>query len=222
MLSTTKSQSAFILAIILALIFVSASLYASDFKAQGYTTPSYIDLELGEVRVSESAGTATLQLIRSGDFRESTTVDFQTAEAEASEGRDYKGTGGTLTFRAGESFKTVSIELLADDEMESPESFTFNITSADPNTVVGRASTTVWIEDAPALAARPALEITPTGDGSILLSWPSSRPCALERSANPAVGPWESVNCTPVLNGDRFEVTQPVGGVFYAFRLRAD
>mgnify|MGYP003577180862 CR=1 FL=1 len=104
MLSTTKSQSAFMWAIILALIFVSASLYASDFKAQGHTVPSYVDLELSEIRVNESAATVTLQLIRSGDFRQSCTVDFKTAESEASEGRDYRGTGGTLTFNAGESF----------------------------------------------------------------------------------------------------------------------
>ena len=209
-------------AIILALIFVSASLYASDFEVQSHTVPSYVDLELSEIRVNESAATVTLQLIRSGDFRQSCTVDFQTAEFDASEGKDYKGTGGTLTFNAGESFKTVSLEILPDDETESPESFSFQITSSEPNTEVGRASTTIWIDDAPVLVSEPVLEITPSTDGSILLSWESTRPCGLERSANPATGPWESVTCTPVQNGDRFEVVQPVGGVFYAFILRAD
>jgi hypothetical protein len=222
MLSTTKSQSAFIWAIILALIFVSASLYASDFKAQSHTTPSYVDLELSEIRVNESVATVTLQLIRSGDFRQSTTIDFRTAESEASEGRDYKGAGGTITFSGGESFKTVSLEIVADEEIESPESFNFLISSTAPNTQVGRASTTIWIEDAPVLAAHPTLEVTPSADGSVLLSWQSNRPCGLERTANPAVGPWEAVTCTPVQNGDRYEVIQPAGGVFYAFRLRAD
>jgi hypothetical protein len=222
MLSTTKSQSVFMWAIILALIFVSASLYASDFQTQSHTTRSYVDFELTDVRVNESAGVLNVQVVRSGDYRQPASVEFQTVESEASEGSDYKGTGGTLTFKAGESFKTIALEIRSDEEVESPESFVLQITTADPNTQVERSSATVWIEDAPAAAAQPALEIIPNPDGSILLSWQSTRPCGLERTANPAHGLWESVNCTPVLKGDRFEVVQPAGGVFHAFRLRAD
>jgi|SRR5688500_6619521 len=222
MLSTTKSQSAFMWAIILALIFVSASLYASDFQTQSHTTRSYVDFELTSIRVNESAGVLNVQVVRSGDYRQPATIEFQTVESEASEGSDYKGTGGTLTFKAGESFKTISLEIRSDEEIESAESFVLQITTADPNTQVERSSATIWIEDAPVVAAQPALDIVPNPDGSILLSWQSARPCGLERTANPASGPWESVSCTPVLNGDRFEVVQPVGGVFYAFRLRAD
>ena len=222
MLSTTKSQSAFIWAIILALIFVSASLYASDFQTQSHTTRSYVDFELTEVRIDESAGVLNLQVVRSGDYRQSASIEFQTVESEASEGSDYKGTGGTLTFKAGESFKTISLEIRSDGEVESPESFMLQITTADPNTQVERSSATIWIQDAPAVATQPKLDIIPNHDGSILLSWQSDRPCGLERTENPADGPWETVTCNPVVNGDRFEVIQPVGGIFYAFRLRAD
>jgi hypothetical protein len=172
MLSTTKSQSAFLWAIILALIFVSASLYASDFETQGFSTRSYVDFERTDVRVNESAGVLNVQVVRSGDYRQSASIEFQTVESEASEGSDYKGTGGTLTFKAGESFKTISLEIRSDGQVESAESFVLQITSADANTQVERTSATIWIEDAPPAATQPKLEILPNPDGSILLSWP--------------------------------------------------
>jgi hypothetical protein len=219
---TSKSQSAFMLAIILALIFVSVSLSAADFQAKGYETPAYVDVESSELHVNEPAGTVTINLFRSGDYRQTSTVDYQTSEGEASEGQDYKGTGGTITFQSGESFKSVVLQITPDIETESAESFVFEITGSSANTVVGRASTTVWIDDAPAPVSQPELQIAAAGQGNILLSWIASDACALERSADPAGGVWENVNCTPVSEGERHEVLQPVGGIVYVYRLRSE
>lgn len=222
MQSTSKSQSYFLLAIILALIFVSASLSAADFKAQGYTTPSYIDIEFDEFTIDESAGIVSILLIRSGDYRQTTTVDYQTSEIEASEGRDYKGGGGTITFQAGESYKTIQLEILADEQSESPESFVFELTGSSPNSVITRSSATVWISDAPQAAPQPRIEIASTLDGSVLLSWKATGPCGLERTTNPASDLWEAVACTPTVDGDCYAVTQPRSSVFYFYRLRAE
>jgi hypothetical protein len=214
----TKSQSAFILAIITALIFLSASLSAADFKANGYETPAYVDIEFGELRVNEPAGTITINLFRSGDFRQTTTVEYQTSENEASEGKDYKGSGGTITFRPGEAFKTIVLEILADDETEAPESFIFELTSAGPNTVLGRASAMIWIDDAAPGISQPSLEIATAPNNQILLAW-SGHATDIERSSNPATG-WEKVECSPTVDGDRCEVIQPVTSTFYFYRLR--
>ena len=219
---TSKSQSAFMLAIILALIFVSVSLSASDFQAQGYEMPAFVDVESTELRVNEPAGTVTINLFRSGDYRQPSTVDYQTSEVEASEGKDYKGSGGTITFQSGESFKSIVLQITADVESESSESFVFQITGSSANTVVGRSSTTVWIDDAPAAITQPELQIASAGQGNILLSWSANGACALERSADPASGVWENVNCTPVSEGERHEVVQPVAGIVYVYRLRSE
>ena len=217
MLCTTRSQSAYLLAIILALIFVSASLFA------GYETPAFVDIDRSEYRVNESEGTVSITLVRSGDFRQTTTVDYQTMELEATEGSDYKGTGGTITFRPGEGYKQITVQITADDSSEPSESFNFELTGCGPNTVLGRAWASVWIEDAPSAGpVQPKIEIASAPNGQILLTWESTRACDLERSANPANGSWEPVTCNPVAEGNRFQVTQPLGGTIYFYRLRAE
>jgi hypothetical protein len=219
---TSKSQSAFMLAIILALIFVSVSLSAADFQAKGYETPAFVDVESSELHVNEPAGTVTINLFRSGDYRQTSTLDYQTSEVEASEGQDYKGAGGTITFQPGESFKSVVVQITADAQTESAESFLFEITGSSANTVVGRASTTVWIDDAPAAISQPELEIAAAGPGKILLSWTASGACALERSADPGSSIWEVVSCDPIIENDLHQVVRPIETTFYFYRLHAE
>ena len=214
----TKSQSAFMLAIITALIFLSASLSAADFSAKGYETPAYIDIEFGELRVNEPAGSITINIFRSGDFRQTTTVEYQTSEVEASEGRDYKGTGGTITFQPGEGFKTITLEILADEQSEAAESFLFELTGAGPNTVLGQASAIIWIDDFAPGISQPSLEIAAASNSEIVLTW-FGKPTAVERSANPGTG-WEQLDCTPVVEGGRCEVIQPITETPYFYRLR--
>ncbi|MGZ8899966.1 MAG: Calx-beta domain-containing protein, partial [Limisphaerales bacterium] len=191
----TKSQSAFLLAIIMALIFLSASLSAADFKATGYETPAYIDIEFGELRVNEAAGSITINIFRSGDFRQSTTVEYRTSEIEASEGKDYKATGGTLIFQPGEGFKTLTLEILVDGELEGPESFLFELTGAGPNTVLGRSSAVIWIDDGAPGISQPSLEIATAPNNQIVLAW-SGEASELQRTADPING-WEKVETTP-------------------------
>lgn len=217
---TKPTSSALLIAIITA-IFLSASLSAGELKAFGHETPAYIDFELSEIRVNE-AGTLSINIIRTGDFRQTTTIDYQTTEVEATQGKDYKGSGGTITFQPGEGYKTIVLELLADDQDESPESFLFELTGAGPNTVLLRPSTTVWIEDAPLPISQPRLHIASVQDGNVLLSWEGSVEIALERSSNPGTGIWEQVDCSPTENAGRCEVAQPLSGTLYFYRLRAD
>lgn len=204
----------------LASALLSASTSGADFKAQNYETPAYVDLEFGEVRVPESAGTLAINILRTGDFRQTTTIDYQTVEGTASEGRDFKAKGGTITFRPGDGFKTIILDILEDDDAETNESFRFEITGSSPNTMVMRSAATIVIE-APLIAlSRPNLEVTAAAGGNILLSWEGDDQCALERTTNPNAGVWESVACSPTVAANRCEVLQPAGGTFYFYRLR--
>ena len=220
-MSTTRSQSAYLLAMIIALIFVSASLVAADLRGAGHTIPAYIDLEFSEQRVNEPAGSVVINIIRSGDFRQTIIVDFQPSEIEASEVQDYKGLGGTITFQPGEGFKTVVLEILADEQSEGPESLLFEVTASGPNCVISRGSCQIWIEDTAATLSNPRLEITPGGIDSVLLSWESSRPCSLERTLDPASGSWEQVDCFPDVSENRYQVVHRREGPIYFFRLRS-
>ena len=66
---------------------------------------------------------------------EPVTVDYQTGddpfnESKAVAGEDYVATSGTLTFEAGETLKTVEVEVLADDHDESFETMRLFLSNA--------------------------------------------------------------------------------------------
>src|SRR5687767_7767361 len=142
-------------ALALATLLTGISLQAGDFKALDYETPAYVDFELSEVSVNEPAGTVAINIIRTGDFRRTTTIEYQTVEDDASEGQDYKGAGGTLVFRPGEGFKTIVLDILRDEKEESTETFRFELTTSDPQCKLMRSSTAITIEDAPVAVSQP-------------------------------------------------------------------
>jgi hypothetical protein len=217
----TKSTTLGSLAVASLLGFgASGPSHAADFKAAGYDTPAYVDLDVSEIHVHEPAATVAINILRTGDFRQTTTIEYQTVEDDASEGQDYKGAGGTLVFRPGEGFKTILVEIVRDDQDEPLESFRVELSSSDPNCMLMRSSALIVIEDQPVPIARPELKIAAAGAGKILLSWDGSDTCALERTATPAAGNWEPVECSPLANGNRSEVVQPIGGTYFFYRLR--
>lgn len=85
-----------------------------------------IQLSAPAINVAENAGTATFTVTRSGNLTQSTTVNFATTNGTARTGSDYVFTQGTLSFAAGESQKTISINLLDDNLPDGIK--TFNVT----------------------------------------------------------------------------------------------
>ena len=195
-------------------------IHASDFKAYDYTTPAYIDLEIGEIHVNEPAGNVSINIIRSGDFRQTSTIEYSTVEENASEGVDYKGAGGTLVFKPGEGYKTITLQVLNDDEVEERETFRFELTSSDPNVMLMRRTATIVIDEPARPISQPQLQIAAAGSGKIRLSWDGSDRCSLERTTNPTSGTWERVECAPTVTAKGCEVLEPLGGTFYFYRLR--
>jgi hypothetical protein len=74
------------------------------------------------------------------------TVDYATADGTATEPGGYAQKGDTLTFQAGETSKTVTVEVNGDTLDESDEQFTVNLSNPDAATL-DDASGTVEIED---------------------------------------------------------------------------
>jgi len=209
-----------------ALLFITVTLshfssYA-QFHVLDYEIPAYIDFEFSEITVQENQPVAVIHIHRSGDFRQYTRVQFVTEEMTATEGQDYKGTGGTITFQPGEGIKQIEIPLIADGLSESDETFRLVLSEPSANTLLTRDSITVTIHDTPAPVAAPKLEIASAGSGKIALSWEGEPTCRLERTADAVVGNWEVVTRTPKVDGTRCEVIEPIGGVIYFYRLRVD
>ncbi len=101
-------------------------------------------------------GTATFAVTLDRGATGEVTVDYATADGTATAGRDYAAASGTLTFKAGESSKTVAVDVLADTVAEYDETFTLTLSNA-PRAGLAEATATGTIEDddAPKAELRP-------------------------------------------------------------------
>jgi uncharacterized repeat protein (TIGR01451 family) len=80
--------------------------------------------------VLESAGTAQVQVIRTGNAESPDAVDFATSDGTAHAGHDYTATSGTLVFGIGERLKTINIPIINNSLADG--SRTVNITLSNP------------------------------------------------------------------------------------------
>ena len=117
------------------------------------TAQSLVTLSVGDARVEEAAGAAVAFAVTlSRAATEPVTVDYATGDGSAKAGEDYVATGGTLTFAAGETSKTVSVAVLDDAHDEGEE--TFVLALSNPSGVrLEDAEATGTIENADALPA---------------------------------------------------------------------
>ncbi|MCY3933377.1 MAG: hypothetical protein OXH70_16845 [Acidobacteria bacterium] len=90
------------------------------------TTEAEPELSVGDVSVTEgSMADFAVTLAPSGES--TVTVDYTTVDGTAAAGADYTATSGTLTFAAGETSKTISVQTVDDTAGESDEVFTVTL-----------------------------------------------------------------------------------------------
>ncbi len=80
--------------------------------------------------VSESGSSVGLTILRNAGSSGTVTVNFFTANLDATAGSDYVATNLTLTFTNGETFQTVNLPILDDLAAECNEQFTVSLTNA--------------------------------------------------------------------------------------------
>jgi hypothetical protein len=108
-------------------------------------------ISISDVTITEgNAGTvnATFEVKLSEPSSESVTVTFSTANRTATAGVDYVDASGTLTFNPGETTKTITVAVNANDVLELDKRFVVNITSAT-NAIIadGQAVGTIINDD---------------------------------------------------------------------------
>ena len=105
----------------------------AEFDGTSFGTATFgaeAGLSVGDVAVSESAGTATFTVTRTASLDVTATVDFSTVAGTAAAGSDYTATSGTLTFAAGVTSQNVTVSLIDDEVSESAEFFTVDLSNA--------------------------------------------------------------------------------------------
>lgn len=81
------------------------------------------ELEIDHVSADESDGTMTFTVSLSDTIPDVVTVDYQTKDSTATAGDDYTEKSGTLTFDAGTSSQTITIDIDDDTADENDEIF---------------------------------------------------------------------------------------------------
>jgi len=100
---------------------------------------------VGDASVTEgNSGTTTMSFVVSlGSALASTaTVNYATVAGTALAGSDYVASSGTLTFLAGETSKTVSVQVNGDLVPEGNEAFTLQLSNPSANSGIVRATGT--------------------------------------------------------------------------------
>lgn len=131
----------------------------SLFSARGQfelTTPTVM---VSDVTVTEgNAGpvNAAFTVTLTPAAEDAVTVAYETADATAVSASDYAVAGGTLTFAAGETSRTVTVTVSGDTIPEANETFFVNLASPSGNAVIGDFQGIGTITDDDALIECPA------------------------------------------------------------------
>jgi hypothetical protein len=98
---------------------------------------------------SEVAGTALVTVTLDKAAATTTSVHYATANGTATAGSDYTASGGTLTFAPGQTSKTLSIPILADQVADPGESFSVTLSAPVGIVLSTPSSVQVTIADNP-------------------------------------------------------------------------
>ena len=102
-----------------------------DDDDDGGTTPT---LSLDDVSAEEGE-TAQFTVTLTGTSNQTVTVDVQTSDGTAEAGADYTTKSETLTFSAGQTTATFSVDTIDDQDQESDENFTVTLSNPSGATI---------------------------------------------------------------------------------------
>jgi hypothetical protein len=121
-------------------------------------------LSINDIAVNEgNSGTtnATFTVSLSKASAQAVTVSYATAEGTATAGTDYQSSSGTLTFAAGQTTQTVSVQVNGENVSEDDETFFVNL-SNPTNAEISDAQGQGTITNDDATTTSVAVDIKPT------------------------------------------------------------
>jgi hypothetical protein len=112
-----------------------------------WSQPPTFQIPQAAIRVNEASAFFLISLRRESDPGTVTEVNYATKDLTALANGDYLPLSGTIRFEAGETNKTVAIELLDDPLPEPKEQFQLEFTAGPEGQWLGLSAVTVTIED---------------------------------------------------------------------------
>jgi Ca2+-binding RTX toxin-like protein len=102
----------------------------------------------GPASVSESAGALTYTVTLSQASSSPVTVNYSTADGTATSTGDFSGASGSLSFAAGETSKSITVNLANDSVVEGAEAFSLVLSNpSGAGIAVGNVQTTIQDDD---------------------------------------------------------------------------
>jgi Zn-dependent metalloprotease len=105
-------------------------------------TAGAIQFSAASYSASEAVGGAVITVSRSGGAASGVTVHYATSDGTATSA-DYTGIGGTLSFDAGQTTKTIIVPIANDDLGENNETVRLSLTSPTGGATLGARATAV-------------------------------------------------------------------------------
>ncbi|MFD1131970.1 Calx-beta domain-containing protein [Psychrobacter sanguinis] len=113
----------------------------------------YYSVEIDDVTVDEDAGFAEFTVTLAGDVPPTAdvTVDYATGDVTAVDGSDYTGVTGTITFTAGTTVftQTIQVPIIDDAYAELPETYDVILSNAVNATILNNGVGTIIDEPTP-------------------------------------------------------------------------
>ena len=123
--------------------------------------PSIPVLQINNTQVVEGnsgLATAEVNITLSAASNEIVKVDYATENDSATAPDDYQSSSGMVTFAAGETAQSFTINVVSDTQPEADESFNINFSNPQ-NVTLGATTVTVVIEDDDSGTTFPALQV---------------------------------------------------------------
>lgn len=107
-----------------------------------------VEFETTELDVGEAAGVTLVNVRRTGGLASGASVRYATTNLTALTGSDYLAKSGTLSFRPGETNKTITLQIINDSVIDPGENFKIQLVAALGETALGtNVSATLTIVD---------------------------------------------------------------------------
>ena len=106
-------------------------------------SPGKLEFDRSSYRTDEGKGNQTITVIRTEGASGTVTVDYFISDGSATEGNDYRGSSGTLTFGEGERQKTFEISILDDTLAEMSETVLMALSNPTGGATLGSQSSSV-------------------------------------------------------------------------------
>jgi glucose/arabinose dehydrogenase len=95
----------------------------------GSSGPATVSFATARTLVNESAGTVTIELIRSGQLSSAVSVQYATSNLTAISGIDYSASTGTISFAANQTTRPLVLNITGDTSPERNERFALTLSN---------------------------------------------------------------------------------------------